>query len=310
MKPALLLAAAVELGVPEALAASGAMTPAALAAAVGANERRLRWLLRALAFTGVVARGQPALEEAYTVGPVAWPAATPTVRGARLLAALLRREEPLGWLEAAGNPEAAALTCAGELTAAELAAPEVARWLAPALVRGGVLLDAGCGAGVYTERVLEELPGARVYLCDLPSVLPLAARRLAGKAARIRLIPGDLRELPLPRCQAVLVSSVLHVLSDEDARRVLERLAAALEPGGRLVVKEVAIDEDGGGPELAVRFALSLALHGPGVLHPAARIESWLRHAGLELVHRGPLASAPETVVIVAAARAPADPDA
>ena len=69
-------------------------------------------------------------------------------------------------------------------------------------------------------------------------------------------------------------------------------------------MKEVLLDEDGGGPPVALRFALSLALHGDGEVRAPSTVEAWLQAAGFSVVHRAPLDHAADAVGIVGVRRA------
>src|SRR5580693_1228994 len=60
------------------------------------------------------------------------------------------------------------------------------------------VLDAGCGSGRVTERLLERLPrGTVVALDGSEAMLQEAARRLAPHLSRVELVHADLGR-PLP----------------------------------------------------------------------------------------------------------------
>lgn len=101
------------------------------------------------------------------------------------------------------------------------------------------LLDVGCGAGNFSLRLLERLPGLEVTLVDLSRpMLERAQERLAA-AGCLRAIArqADIREIDLGEqtFDVVLAAAVLHHLrSDEEWRSVLGKLFRALSPGGSL----------------------------------------------------------------------------
>ncbi len=100
------------------------------------------------------------------------------------------------------------------------------------------VLDAGCGSGRVTERLLERLPrGTVVALDGSEAMLAEAARRLASQLSRVELVHADLgRPLPLVApVDAVLSTAVFHWVPDHDA--LFRHLAAVLRPGGRLVAQ-------------------------------------------------------------------------
>jgi len=100
------------------------------------------------------------------------------------------------------------------------------------------VLDAGCGSGRVTERLLERLPEGRVIAADAsPSMLVEARRRLARFGDRVTFVECDLgRPLPIGEpVDAVFSTATFHWVPDHDA--LFANLAAVLRPGGALVAQ-------------------------------------------------------------------------
>jgi trans-aconitate 2-methyltransferase len=100
------------------------------------------------------------------------------------------------------------------------------------------VLDAGCGTGRVTERLLERLPEGQVVALDQSAaMLAEARRRLARFADRVAYVEADLgKPLPLDRpVDAILSTATFHWVPDHDA--LFANLAAVLRPGGRLVAQ-------------------------------------------------------------------------
>jgi trans-aconitate 2-methyltransferase len=96
------------------------------------------------------------------------------------------------------------------------------------------VLDAGCGSGRVTLKLLERLPAGRVIAVDGAPSMVAEARALLGERAAV--IQADLVRLELPEpVDAIFSSAVFHWIADHDA--LFARLFAALEPGGRLVAQ-------------------------------------------------------------------------
>src|SRR3954466_623201 len=78
------------------------------------------------------------------------------------------------------------------------------------------VLDVGCGAGNYTLKLLERLPGLDVTLVDLSRpMLDRATERVRpATAGKVAALQGDIREIELPDGQfdVVLAAAVLHHL--------------------------------------------------------------------------------------------------
>ena len=99
------------------------------------------------------------------------------------------------------------------------------------------LLDIGCGAGNYTLKMLQQLPGLNCTLVDLSKpMLDRAVERVTTAGAkRVRAIQGDMRTIDLgTNCvDIVLAAATLHHLrSDAEWRSMFAAIFSALRPGG------------------------------------------------------------------------------
>lgn len=106
------------------------------------------------------------------------------------------------------------------------------------LIGDETVLDAGCGSGRVTERLLERLPRGRVIAADAaPSMLAEAGKRLERFGERVELVECDLgRPLPVDGpVDAVFSTATFHWVPDHDA--LFANLAAVLRPGGWLVAQ-------------------------------------------------------------------------
>jgi trans-aconitate 2-methyltransferase len=99
------------------------------------------------------------------------------------------------------------------------------------------VLDAGCGSGRVTERLLERLPRGHVVALDgSPQMIEEARQRLAASADRVEFIVADLtRPLPVNQVDGILSTATFHWVPDHDA--LFRNLAAVLRPGGQLVAQ-------------------------------------------------------------------------
>lgn len=120
----------------------------------------------------------------------------------------------------------------------EVAAPMTTRGLE--LVNGLRLrgdervLDAGCGTGRVTARLLERLPEGEVIALDGSQAMLDAAGERFGDDPRVTLVHADLGG-PLPLedpVDLVISTSTFHWVLDHDA--LFAGLFAVLRPGGRL----------------------------------------------------------------------------
>ncbi|MCE9566338.1 MAG: class I SAM-dependent methyltransferase [Planctomycetes bacterium] len=103
------------------------------------------------------------------------------------------------------------------------------------------VLDVGCGAGNYTLKLLESLPGLDVTLIDLSRPMLDRATERVGRATTgtVTAIQGDVRDVALGegRFDIVVAAAVLHHLrNDEEWRTVFTAFYRALRPGGSVWV--------------------------------------------------------------------------
>jgi ubiquinone/menaquinone biosynthesis C-methylase UbiE len=150
---------------------------------------------------------------------------------------------------------------------------------------GGRLLDVGCGAGAYAAAYLEQYPESRVTLVDRAGVLELARRRLAAHDDRVSFEPCDaLASLP-GNHDVLLVANLLHLYDPKDAQILLANAYSALRPGGRLVIKDMWMNDDRMGPPIALYFALTLAVYtAGGDVHEPRRVCRWAKEQGFSNV--------------------------
>lgn len=107
-------------------------------------------------------------------------------------------------------------------------------------VDGERVLEIGCGQGVGTEIILEQLGAAHVTACDLdPGMVDLARRRLAPFCDRVSLSVADAQHLEAPddRFDAVFDFGIIHHIPDRKA--AIAEVRRVLRPGGRFFFEEV-----------------------------------------------------------------------
>lgn len=99
------------------------------------------------------------------------------------------------------------------------------------------VLEVGCGAGNYTLKLLERLPGLDATLIDLslPMLDRARARVSQANSGRVTTIQVDIRaaELPDEQFDIILAAAVLHHLrTDEEWRKVFSAFHRTLQRGG------------------------------------------------------------------------------
>jgi SAM-dependent methyltransferase len=122
------------------------------------------------------------------------------------------------------------------------------------IVPGARVIDIGCGQGLLASllRACDAADRAGDWPAGWPAAptgvhvtgIELMARdveraraALGADAADVTFVCGDMREVPLPPCDAVVILDVLHYVTLVEQDRVLSRVREALNPGGRLLLR-------------------------------------------------------------------------
>jgi precorrin-6B methylase 2 len=123
------------------------------------------------------------------------------------------------------------------------------------------LLDVGGASGTWTMAWLAANEGATATLFDLPEVVPQAKERLArfGFADRVTLVGGDFSNDPLPEgADLAWVSAIVHQHSREENRSLFRKVFDALTPGGRVLVRDIVMEEARTKPLGGALFAINM----------------------------------------------------
>lgn len=113
------------------------------------------------------------------------------------------------------------------------------RWDAEWL-RGKLILDAGCGAGRFTD--VAAAHGARVIAIDLSGAVSAARANTRDHGGNVEILQASLFRLPLRKnaFDGIFCMGVIQHTPDPD--RVMSGLPAYLKPGGRLSYNFYEID--------------------------------------------------------------------
>ncbi len=137
-----------------------------------------------------------------------------------------------------------------------------------------VLLDVGCGGGVFLRRALDA--GCRgVGLDHSREMVRLARRTTAGRA---RVVQGDAARLPFADGEFTAISCLIAFFFFHDPVRVLREFRRVLEPDrGRFAVYTTA-------PEMKGTPAAPYPLATRGHFHEDVELEALARQAGFGTV--------------------------
>ncbi|MCC9606133.1 methyltransferase [Blastopirellula sp. JC732] len=181
-------------------------------------------------------------------------------------------------------------------------AKNVAPYLADAVSMqdAKLLLDVGGGTGIYSHALLQKNPNLQAIVFDRPQVLKIADQMTQeyGVADRCQLVSGDMFADPLPEgADVILLSNILHDWDKPECQLLVNRCAAALPPGGRLLIHDVFLNDALDGPLPIALYSASLFSFTEGRAYSGAEYREMLETAGLTpqpiqptLVHCGVLA--------------------
>lgn len=112
------------------------------------------------------------------------------------------------------------------------------------------VMDLGAGTGIFSARVLEKFPNARVTAVDgAEAMVDIAADRLGPLVDRLNWVIADFRRLPAETVIAdsydlVISSYALHHLSAGEKLALLKQVVCALKTGGWFLNADIVVAED------------------------------------------------------------------
>ena len=295
--------AAARLGIADALG-DDPMTVEDLAAAVKAEPKPLRRLLRALSCYGVFAERQDGMfahtdmsrllreDDPNSLRAIAlwctepwtwdaWPKLDEAVRTGRNVVEDLYGKEFFTYLNE-DAPQSADVFNQAMTRSSEQSAREVAALLD--LSGAKSVADVGGGQGHVVACLLDKYPVLQGSLLDLPRVVENALPRLregGDLAGRARIVPGDVREAIPVTADVYIIKNILE-WDDESTARLLRNVVEAGGPGTRVVVIENLVD-DTPSMRFSTAMDLLLLLNVGGAKHTTDSMVSRLTSAGLRV---------------------------
>jgi hypothetical protein len=123
----------------------------------------------------------------------------------------------------------------------------------------------------------------RATIFDRPEVIGMARRvSAAGMAERVTLVAGDFESDPLPAGHDLaFVSAIIHQNSPAENTALFRKIFAALDPGGRVVVRDHVLSPDRTEPRAGALFAVNMLVGTEGGnSYTEAEIRTALTEAG------------------------------
>lgn len=155
--------------------------------------------------------------------------------------------------------------------------------------RGLRILDVAAGSGVWGIAAALEDPSSTVTALDYPRILTITREYAAkdGVADRFSYLEGSLREAAFEEntFDLVILGNICHSEGADATRDFLNRLPAAMRPGGRVAIVDMVPNEERTGPPFPVLFALQMLVHTTqGGTFTQGEYTRWLQEAGFKKV--------------------------
>jgi ubiquinone/menaquinone biosynthesis C-methylase UbiE len=295
--PPMLLEAAVRHGIFDLLDEAPKTLPQ-VAQATGASERGLRALLNGLVGLQLLAKDGDRYDltpesRAFLVstrsayyGGFFHHISTQLIPGFTQLTEIVRTGRPAAAMNQQGPGSEFFEQFVEDLVPLSFAS---ARGLAGALRVGEAtepirVLDIAAGSGVWGIALAQASPQVRVTAADWAGVIPVTRRVAArfGVADRFTYLEGDIDTTDFGA--GYHIATLGHILHSEGAprsRRLLQKVADALVPGGTVAIAEFIPNEERTGPPQPLLFAVNMLVNTEeGDVFTFSEMKGWLEEAG------------------------------
>jgi 2-polyprenyl-3-methyl-5-hydroxy-6-metoxy-1,4-benzoquinol methylase len=108
------------------------------------------------------------------------------------------------------------------------------------LPRQGLIVDLGCGYGVFSHLVSIACPDRIVLGIDVASHRIEVAKKSSIPEKNVKFYAKDIRKAQFPQCDAIIMIDVLYMLPYQEQEQMIIRCYERLNNGGVLVIKDNA----------------------------------------------------------------------
>ncbi|MFW6112765.1 MAG: methyltransferase [Thermodesulfobacteriota bacterium] len=183
----------------------------------------------------------------------------------------------------------------------------IARDLAPQVASlvdlSGVkrLLDLGGGPATYAIAFAQANPALQATVFDLPQPIEIAKENIRrhGLADRVDTRAGNFLEDDIGSgYDFIWISQILHSHTEEQCRLIIDKSAAAVNPGGQVVLQDFLLNEDRTSPQEAALFSVHmLAVTPGGRAYTYQEVAEMMESAGLSTPEHK--ATSPQTSILI-----------
>jgi cyclopropane fatty-acyl-phospholipid synthase-like methyltransferase len=164
------------------------------------------------------------------------------------------------------------------------------------------LLDLGGGPATYAINFAQANPALKATVFDLPQPIEIAKENIRrhGLIDRVNTRAGNfLKDDIGSGYDFVWISQILHSHTEEQCRLIIDKSAAALNPGGQLVLQDFLLNDDRISPLEAALFSVHmLAVTPGGRAYTHREVAAMMEAAGLSTPEHK--ATSPQTSILIA----------
>lgn len=145
------------------------------------------------------------------------------------------------------------------------------------------VLDVGGGSAIFSIELARAWPQLSATVMEIPAICTEADGYIAraGVGAQVRSQALNMFTQDWPTGYAAhLLSNIFHDWSDETCGLLARKSFAALAPGGRILLHEMLMDDDGCGPLTTACFSVLMLLGTRGRQYTLAELRQILEAAG------------------------------
>lgn len=152
------------------------------------------------------------------------------------------------------------------------------------------VLDIGGGSGAYSIGFINAKNDIRSTVLDLPNVIPLTKKYTIREklSDHFNYIEGDFNSSDFGSgYDLIFLSAIIHMNSFETNKQLIKKCAAALNPGGQIIILDQIMNDDRTTPANGAMFAINMLVGTQsGDTYTESEICSWLTDAGLSCVEK------------------------
>jgi hypothetical protein len=160
--------------------------------------------------------------------------------------------------------------------------------------------DIGTAQGDLAAQIALANPHLTGTAFDLPQVAPIVTDYINqnGLADRLRFLPGDFFQQPLPKADVILMGHILHDWDLAQKKHLIRAAYEALPEGGAFIAYDAIIDDDRRHNSFGLLMSLNMLIETPGGFdYTGADCTSWMEEAGFRFTYVQHL-TGPDSMVV------------